>query len=77
MSVQILQEPARTGRSLRDAVFPDMRTSALSACVSTVAGWIVRSGQRRPLESLLTKGGCSATWVSPVLRGAAKPFWHR
>jgi uncharacterized protein YjiS (DUF1127 family) len=80
MSVQLLQESARTGRSLRDAVPPDMRTSALSACLRTVAAWIVRCRQRRALRELaeerrlLSDVGLTRR---EALDEAAKPFWRR
>jgi uncharacterized protein YjiS (DUF1127 family) len=80
MCAQIFQEPARTGRPLRDAVFPDIRTSALSACLSTVAAWIVRSGERRALRELAEQGrllGDVGLTREQALDEAAKPFWRR
>ena len=80
MFVQIRQETARTGRSLREVVFPDMRMFALSACLSTVEAWIVRSGQRRALRELaeerrlLSDVGLTR---EQALHEAAKSFWSR
>ena len=80
MPAQILQEPARTDRPLRDALFPGMRTSAVSARLSTVAAWIVRSGERRALRELaedrrlLSDVGLTR---EQALDEAAKPFWRR
>jgi uncharacterized protein YjiS (DUF1127 family) len=80
MSLQILHERTLAGRSAGHAVFPEIRTPALSACLSTVAGWIVRSGERRALRELaddrrqLSDVGLTR---EQVLREAAKPFWRR
>ena len=80
MFVQIRQESARTGRTLREVVFPDMCIRALSACLSTVEAWVVRSGQRRALgelaveRRLLSDVGLTR---EQALGEAAKPFWSR
>jgi uncharacterized protein YjiS (DUF1127 family) len=80
MSLQILQEPTLTGRSAGDPVLPELRTPALSACLSTVAAWIARSGERRALLELaedrrqLSDVGLTR---EQVIREATKPFWRR
>ena len=56
MCVQILQESALTGGSPGDAALPETGTSALRACLNTVAAWIVRSSQRRALRELAQEG---------------------
>ena len=80
MSVQILQESALAGRSPGDAVVPEMRTLALSACLNAVATWIVRSGQRRALRELAEQGRMLSDvglTREQALDEAAKPFWRR
>ena len=52
MSVQILQESALAGRSAGDAALPEIRMSAFSVCLDTVATWIARADQRRALRGL-------------------------
>ena len=79
MSVQTLQESALAGRSAGDAGLPETRTSALSACLNTVAVWIVRSGQRKALRKLAQEGRFLADiglTREQALREAAKPFWQ-
>ena len=80
MSVQILQESALAGRSPGDAALPEIRTSALSVCLNTVATWIARSGQRRALRELAEEGRLLSDvglTREQALREAAKPFWRR
>lgn len=54
--------------------------AGLSACLSGVAAWIVRSGERRALRELaedwhrLSDVGLTR---EQALREAAKPFWRR
>jgi len=68
-----------TGRYREPAVLPAIRTPALSACVSTVGAWILRSIERRALRELaedrrqLSDVGLTR---EQVLREAAKPFWR-
>jgi uncharacterized protein YjiS (DUF1127 family) len=57
-----------------------MRTSALSASLSTVAVWIVRSGERRALRELAEEGRLLSDvglTREQALDEAAKPFWRR
>ena len=68
MSVQILQVSALAGRSPGDATLPEIRMSALSVCLNTVATWIARSGQRRALRELAEEGRLLATSASPANR---------
>ena len=80
MSVQILQAPTSAGRSAEDAVLTEIRTPALSGCLSSVAAWIVRSGERRALRELAEDGrqlNDVGLTREQVLREAAKPFWRR
>ena len=74
MSVQIFQEPTLA------AVLPKICTRALSACLSTVAAWIVRSGERRALRELAKhRRLLSDVGLTPeqVLREADKYFRRR
>ena len=79
MSVQ-LQVSALEGRSSGDATLPEMRMSALSVCLNTVATWIARSGQRWALREFSDDGRLLSD-VSltreQALREAGKPFWRR
>jgi uncharacterized protein YjiS (DUF1127 family) len=80
MSVPILQELASAGRAAGDAIFPEARRSALSACLNTVAAWIIRSGQRRALRELAEEGRLLADiglTREQALGEAGKPFWRR
>ena len=80
MSVQLLQEPAATGRLSGDASLPGARKSALNACFNKVAVWILRIGERGALrqladdERLLNDIGLTR---EQVLGEASKHFWHR
>jgi uncharacterized protein YjiS (DUF1127 family) len=80
MFAQLLQEPAATGRFPENATLPGVRKLGLSACLKTVAGWIVRSGARRALRELandkrvLNDIGLTR---EQVLGEAGKPFWRR
>jgi uncharacterized protein YjiS (DUF1127 family) len=77
MSVQTLQVSALAGRSAGDAALPETRTSALSACLKTVAAWIVHSGQRKALRELAQEGRLLADiglTREQALREAAKRF---
>jgi len=80
MPVQILQQSALSGRSAGDAALPEIRTSALSACLNIIAAWIARSGQRRALRELaedrqlLSDVGLTR---EQVLGEAGKRFWRR
>ena len=56
MSVQILQVSVLAGRSPGDAALPEIRMSALSVCLNTVATWIARTDQRRALRDLAEEG---------------------
>ena len=73
MSVQKVL-PARPNAGL-----PEMCASGLSACLSTVAAWILRCAERRALRALaedrrqLNDVGLSR---EQVLREATKPFWR-
>ena len=73
MSVHILQEAARSGRS------PGCAVSALSAWLNTVATWTARSRQRSVLrdlaqeERLLSDIGVTR---EQALREADKLFWR-
>jgi len=80
MSVQILEELALAGRCREDAALPEIRMSALRACLNTVATWIARTDQRRALRYLAEE----ARLLSDVgftrqqaLHEAGKPFWRR
>lgn len=79
MSVQILQASVLAGRSPRDAVLPELRTSALSVCLNTVASWLARSGQRWALRELAEEGRLLSDvglTREQALREAGKPFWR-
>ena len=74
MSVKILQELTLV------AVLPEIRTPALSACLSAVFAWIVRSGERRALRELAKhRRLLSDVGLTPeqVLGEATKHFWRR
>ena len=80
MSVQILQISVLVGRSPGNAALPEIRMSALSVCLNTVATWIARIGQRSALRDLAEEGrllrdvGLNR---QQALREANKPFWCR
>jgi ornithine cyclodeaminase/alanine dehydrogenase-like protein (mu-crystallin family) len=80
LSTQILEDAGPAGRSPRDAILAKIRKSALSACLNTVAAWIVRSGQRRALRELAEDGRLLSD-VSltreQALGEAGTPFWRR
>ena len=80
MCVQILQESALAGRSSVEAPLLKTCTTALRACLDTVATWIVRSGQRRALRELAQEGrllsDVGLTRVQALLE-SGKPFWRR
>jgi uncharacterized protein YjiS (DUF1127 family) len=80
MSVHMIQESALVGRSPGDAVVPEIRTSALSVCLDTVATWIARTDQRRALRYLAEEGRLLSDvgfTRKQALDEAAKPFWRR
>jgi uncharacterized protein YjiS (DUF1127 family) len=80
MFVQILQESALAGRSPGDAVLPEIRMSALSVCLNTVATWIARIGQRWVLRELAEEGRLLSDvglTREQALHEAGKPFWRR
>lgn len=80
MSGEILQQTTLAGRPVGDGVLRGIRTSALSACLRTVAAWIVRSGERRALHELaedrrlLSDVGLTR---EQALHEAHKAFWRR
>lgn len=80
MSVQILQVLVLAGRSSGDTALPEIRMSALSVCLNTVAIWIARIGQKRALRELADEGrllrdvGLNR---QQALCEAGKPFWRR
>jgi uncharacterized protein YjiS (DUF1127 family) len=80
MSIQILQVSVLAGRSPEDTALPEIRMSASSVCLNTVATWIARTGQRRVLRELADEGrllrdvGLNR---QQALREAGKPFWCR
>jgi uncharacterized protein YjiS (DUF1127 family) len=79
MCVQALQEPALGAKHPDDAALPEMRTSPLSACLNTVAAWIVRSAQRRALREFAQEGRLlSDIGISreQARSEATKPFWR-
>jgi uncharacterized protein YjiS (DUF1127 family) len=80
MFVRVLQGSALAGRSPRNAALPEMRTSALSACVGIVETWITRSDQRRALRELAEEGRMLndvGLTRQQTLSEAGKPFWRR
>jgi uncharacterized protein YjiS (DUF1127 family) len=80
MSFQILRESVVAGQSTGDAVGLEMRASAFSACLNTVATWIVRDGQRRALRELAEEGRLLRDVGLTRERAfceAGKPFWRR
>jgi uncharacterized protein YjiS (DUF1127 family) len=79
MCVQALQEPALGAKRPDDAALPEMRTSPLSACLNTVAAWIVRSAQRRALREFAQEGRLLSDigiTREQALSEATKPFWR-
>ena len=80
MSVHMIKESALASRSAANAVVPQIRTLAVSACLNAVAVWIARTGHRRVLRELAEEGrllrdvGLSR---QQALHEAAKPFWRR
>ena len=80
MSVQTLRKPSLADRSAGDAVLPEIRMGALSACLSSLAALLVRSAERRALRELaedrhrLSDVGLTR---EQALREADKPCWRR
>jgi uncharacterized protein YjiS (DUF1127 family) len=57
-----------------------MRTSAFSACLNTIATWIVRDGQRKVLRELAEEGRLLSDvglTREQAFGEAGKPFWRR
>ena len=80
MSVQILQRLALAGRSRGEAALPEIRISALSVCLDTVATWMARADQRRALRYLAEEGRLLSDvglTRQQALQEAGKPFWRR
>ena len=80
MFVQILRESVLAGQSTGDAVGLEMRTSAFSACLNTIATWIVRDGQRKALRELAEEGRLLSDvglTREQALLESGKPFWRR
>ena len=80
MSVRLFEEAAPTGRFWGPRPPRVTPGTAVGACLKSIDGWIVRSGQRKALRELAGEGRLLSDiglTREQALSEAGKPFWRR